>query len=71
MVGETGQALTSIGPGGVGRIQTHGEIWTATASEPISPGDTVRVVGVRGLLLAVRPERVGANPATVTEMRQN
>jgi len=56
MIGEGGRALTSIEPGGVGRVQTHGEIWTATATEPVAAGQTVRVVGVKGLLLTVRPE---------------
>ena len=48
--------------------QTHGEIWTATADEPIHAGDTVRVVAVEGLLLTVasapqpRAERVEALP---------
>jgi membrane-bound serine protease (ClpP class) len=60
MVGEIGQALTSIDPGGVGRVRTHGEIWTATASEPITAGDPVRVAAVRGLLLTVRPEPAAA-----------
>lgn len=54
MVDEVGQALTSIEPGGVGRVQTHGEIWTATAEEPIAAGEKVRVVDVKGLLLTVR-----------------
>jgi membrane-bound serine protease (ClpP class) len=57
MVQTTGRALTSIEPGGLGRVQTRGEIWTATASEPISAGDTVRVTGVTGLVLTVQPER--------------
>ena len=54
MIDETGRALTSIDPGGVGRVQTHGEIWTATAAEPIAAGERVRVVDVKGLLLTVR-----------------
>jgi membrane-bound serine protease (ClpP class) len=58
MLGETGEALSSIEPGGVGRVRTHGEIWTATALEPIHTGDAVRVVGVQGLLLTVRPEKL-------------
>jgi membrane-bound serine protease (ClpP class) len=53
MLGELGQALTSIEPGGAGRVRTHGEIWTATATEPISAGDTVRVIGMQGLQLTV------------------
>jgi membrane-bound serine protease (ClpP class) len=57
MLESTGEALTSIEPGGVGRISTRGEIWTATATEPINAGDRVRIVGMQGLLLTVRPER--------------
>jgi membrane-bound serine protease (ClpP class) len=56
MIGGLGRALTSIEPGGVGRVQTHGEIWTATASVPVGAGDAVRVTDVQGLLLTVRPE---------------
>jgi membrane-bound serine protease (ClpP class) len=56
MIGETGRALSSIEPGGVGRVQTRGEIWTATANEPITSGDGVRVLGVKGLLLTVARE---------------
>ena len=54
MIDETGSALTSIEPGGVGRVQTHGEIWTATAGEPIAAGERIQVVSVKGLLLTVR-----------------
>jgi membrane-bound serine protease (ClpP class) len=56
MINETGRALTSLQPGSIGRVQTHGEIWTATADEPVAAGQTVRVTGVKGLLLTVRPE---------------
>ncbi|MGB2717887.1 MAG: nodulation protein NfeD [Vicinamibacterales bacterium] len=56
MIDEVGRALTSIEPGGVGRVQTHGEIWTATSNEPVSAGQIVRVIGVNGLMLTVRSE---------------
>ena len=56
MIGEAGRALTSIEPGGVGRVQAHGELWTATADEPVAAGQTVTVTAVTGLLLTVRPE---------------
>jgi membrane-bound serine protease (ClpP class) len=62
MIGEAGRALTSIEPGGTGRVQTHGEIWTATAPEPITAGDVVRIEWVEGLVLTVRPEKT-ASPA--------
>jgi membrane-bound serine protease (ClpP class) len=54
MLHAPGQALTSIPPGGTGRVATHGEVWTATAAEPIEAGDTVVVTNVHGLLLTVR-----------------
>lgn len=56
MVGELAQAITSIEAGGVGRVQTQGEIWTATARTAVAPGETVRVTDIKGLLLTV--ERV-------------
>jgi membrane-bound serine protease (ClpP class) len=54
MLEEVGRALTSIDPGGVGRVQAHGEIWTATSADHVSAGDNVRVVDVKGLLLTVK-----------------
>ncbi len=54
MLDEVGEALTSIDPGGVGRVRAHGEIWTATADEHVSAGENVRVTNVKGLLLTVK-----------------
>jgi membrane-bound serine protease (ClpP class) len=54
MIGEFGRAITSIEPGGVGRVQTVGEIWTATADEAIAADERIQVVGVKGLVLTVR-----------------
>ena len=56
MLDEEGHALTSIDPGGTGRVRTHGEIWMATSDHDISAGDAVRISAVTGLLLTVRPE---------------
>ena len=53
MVDEVGTALTAIEPGGLGRVRTHGEIWTATADDPIAAGAAVRVTAVNGLRLRV------------------
>ena len=53
MIGEAALALTAIEPGGVGKVQTQGEIWTATAATPVAAGDTVRVREIKGLLLTV------------------
>jgi membrane-bound serine protease (ClpP class) len=54
MIGQAGRALTAIEPGGVGRVATHGEIWTAIAMDPIADGDGVAVTHVDGLTLTVR-----------------
>jgi membrane-bound serine protease (ClpP class) len=48
------KALTPIEPGGVGRVATRGEIWTATSPDLVQPGDRVVVTGVKGLLLTVK-----------------
>ena len=56
MVGESGRALTAIGPGRAGRVATHGEIWQATSAESIPEGAHVRVTQVEGLRLTVRKE---------------
>jgi membrane-bound serine protease (ClpP class) len=54
MIGEVGLALTAIEPGRSGRVVTHGEIWTAIATEPIAEGHSVCVTGIDGLTLTVR-----------------
>ncbi len=48
------EALTPIEAGGLGRVSTHGEIWTATALDPIRAGERVVVTAVNGLQLTVR-----------------
>lgn len=54
MVGEVGLALMAIEPGGRGRVATHGEIWSAIATEPIAEGHAVRITHIDGLTLTVR-----------------
>jgi membrane-bound serine protease (ClpP class) len=54
MLQDTGNALTAIEPGGTGRVATHGEIWSATSSEPIQAGERVTITAVNGLTLTVR-----------------
>jgi membrane-bound serine protease (ClpP class) len=61
MLGEAGVALTSIDPGGIGRVRVHGEIWTATAADPITVGESVDVTAVQGLLLTVKPDKTAAH----------
>jgi membrane-bound serine protease (ClpP class) len=59
MLDETGPALTAVGPAQPGRVAVHGEIWNAESAEPIEAGEQVRVTGLKGLTLTVRPERPG------------
>jgi membrane-bound serine protease (ClpP class) len=56
MLGEAGEALTPIEPGGTGSVRTHGEIWNATADERVGKGARVVVTAVNGLSLHVRPQ---------------
>jgi len=54
LVGETGEALTDLGPGG-GEAFLHGEYWRARSAAPLARGSRVRVVAVDGLVAVVEP----------------
>ena len=54
LVGELGRAIGDLDP--TGRVFVHGEIWNADAEAPVRADQSVRVVGVEGLRLRVRPE---------------
>ncbi len=54
LVGEIGRAIGGLDPSG--RVFVHGEIWNADAEAPVRPDQSVRVIGVEGLRLRVRPE---------------
>lgn len=54
MVNLIGEARTDIAA--QGRVFVHGEYWNARSDSPIPKGARVRVVGVDGMLLTVRPE---------------
>jgi membrane-bound serine protease (ClpP class) len=56
MLEEVGYAITPIDAGGTGRVRTRGEIWNATADERVEAGSAVRITGINGLLLRVRPQ---------------
>jgi membrane-bound serine protease (ClpP class) len=53
MLGEIGYAIDPITVGGIGHVRTHGELWSASADEPIAAGAAVRVTAVDGLRLRV------------------
>ena len=54
MLHSIAEVLTPIPAGGTGRVSTHGEIWTATAVEPIQAGESVLVTAIHGLVLTVK-----------------
>ncbi len=55
LIGEVGRARSNIDP--EGRVQVHGEIWSAYADEPIEAGERVRVVAVDGMQVKVEKVR--------------
>ncbi len=56
MIGEAGQAVTPIGPTQPGRVAVHGELWDATAVQPVAEGARVRIIAIDGLRVTVHPE---------------
>ncbi len=61
LVGEVGVAKTALAP--EGKIFVHGEIWNAVSTAPADVGAEVRVEGIDGLTLAVRPVAESTHPA--------
>jgi membrane-bound serine protease (ClpP class) len=55
MIGQVGEAMTSIAPDQAGRVAVRGEIWRAISAESIPERTAVRVTGVDGLTVTVRP----------------
>ena len=56
MIGQIGRCEVAIGSSGRadGKVFVHGEYWKSVADEPIEVGESVEVVGIRGLTLQVR-----------------
>ncbi|MDJ0854465.1 MAG: nodulation protein NfeD [Desulfobacterales bacterium] len=53
LVGKLGVVKQDIDP--AGKVFVHGELWHATAGEPIASGAQVRVTDIEGLTLKVEP----------------
>ncbi len=64
MVGLTGRVLRDVGgPDRPGKVVVHGEVWDATADQPLAAGDRIRVTGVEGRTVRVmRAEPAPAEP---------
>jgi len=56
MVGAEGIVLERADGGAW--AQVHGERWRVTSPDPLQPGQRIRVIGMQGLTLQVRAERV-------------
>jgi len=52
MIGEIGEAVSSINP--EGKIFIHGEWWNARSEESIKKGEKVEVIGKEGMILIVK-----------------
>lgn len=61
LIGAEGVARSSIGPQG-GKVFLLGEWWNAVSEEPISAGQKIEVVGVRNLVLNVKPSQPESRP---------
>jgi membrane-bound serine protease (ClpP class) len=55
LVNTTGVATGTIAP--EGKVFVHGELWNAHSNQPISDGEPVRIVAVKGLRLEVEKEK--------------
>ncbi|MEE8540223.1 MAG: nodulation protein NfeD [Desulfobacterales bacterium] len=53
LMGEIGVVKKRIAPDG--KVFVHGELWNAVAADPIPNGMTVRVIGIKNLVLEVEP----------------
>ncbi|HVS62497.1 MAG TPA: nodulation protein NfeD [Thermoanaerobaculia bacterium] len=54
-IGEVRTAIVCSSDRCRGKVAVHGELWTASADQPIGIGERVRVAGVEGLMLRVAP----------------
>ena len=59
LVHERGVARSELRP--QGKVFVHGELWDATAEQPVAAGEAVEVIGVRDMNLAVRPLRLAGD----------
>jgi membrane-bound serine protease (ClpP class) len=54
MIGAPADVITAIEPDRFGQVKFRGEVWRATASEPIAPGARAIITSVDGITLTVR-----------------
>lgn len=54
LIGETGIARSSFTAGGKGKVNVHGEIWSAVSEDTLNEGDEIVVASVDNLIVKVR-----------------
>ncbi|MFQ5926273.1 MAG: nodulation protein NfeD [Terriglobia bacterium] len=67
LVGAVGEVRQEIGDARKGLVLVAGELWRATASQKIPVGQSVRVVGLEGLILHVKPVDGGSGASQSPE----
>ena len=55
MIGAIAEALEPFSESG--QVRAHGEIWSAHATRPVTPGEKLRIKSIDGLILEVEPIR--------------
>jgi membrane-bound serine protease (ClpP class) len=60
MIGTTGEVVDDF-DGTKGWARVHGETWRISSEQPLSRGQNVRVVRMRGLILDVEPKETKVN----------
>ncbi len=68
LIGTTAEVVSRREPGGEARylVRSRGELWSATSSDSLEPGDTVAITALNGIRLVVA---ISA-PSGVTEVRR-
>ncbi|MBP1747653.1 MAG: rane-bound serine protease [Deltaproteobacteria bacterium] len=54
LIGETGFARSAFTAGGKGKVNVHGEIWSAVSEDELNEGDEIVVAAVDNLIVKVR-----------------
>lgn len=54
-IGQTAVAVSGFGAGEIGKVSFKGADWEATSSQPVTPGQRLRITGYKSIRLFVEP----------------